>query len=92
MTYTAPTPSEARQIISNFKLSGSKVAEQTGMKNSRKVREFQSDKEGSQDMPYSILFTLVAKNIGLFVTVDGWYDELVSEKILHQKKPDYMTG
>ena len=90
MSYTPPSPSETRQIISAFSLSGSKVAEQTGMKNSRKVREFQSDKEGSQDMPYSILFTLVAKNIGLFVTVDGWRDQLVSEKILHQKRPAYM--
>ena len=90
MSFTSPTPSEARQIISAFSLSGSKVAEQTGMKNSRKVREFQSDKEGSQDMPYSILFTLVAKNIGLFVTVEKWKDELISEGILQKNRQDYM--
>jgi len=89
MPYIAPTFIEARQILKALELTGSQVANMCGMKNSRQVRKYTSEGAANADMPYSVLFTLIAKNIGRFVTIEKWRDELIEEKILHLKKQDY---
>jgi len=92
MSYQAPAFIEARQILKALELTGGKVAEQCGMKNSRQVRKYTSEGD-SNDMPYSVLFTLVAKNIGRFVTIDNWRKELIEEKVLVvHKKQAHMTS
>ena len=93
MSYKAPTFIEARQILKALELTGGKVAEQCGMKNSRQVRKYTSEGEANTDMPYSVLFTLVAKNIGRFVTIENWRKELIEEKVLHSHKAQFhMTS
>lgn len=87
--YTPPTPIEVRQILKAFDLTGGKAAEQTGIKNSRAFRKFTTEGKASKAMDYSVLFTLVAKNIGRFISIDSWRDELAEEKVLVRKKPDY---
>jgi len=91
MIYTAPTAIEVRTILKAFDLSGSEAAKQAGMKNSRTFRKYTADGAANLEMPYTVLFTLVAKNLGIFITVDKWKESLVDEKVFHQKKPDYMS-
>ena len=91
MNYVAPTAIEVRTILNEFNLSGSEAAKQTGMKNSRTFRKFTAEGAANKELPYTVLFTLVAKNLGIFVTAGGWKDSLISEKVLHQKKPNYMS-
>jgi len=92
MSYKAPTHTEARKILKALELTGSQVSQMCGMKNSRQVRKYTSEGD-SNDMPYSVLFTLVAKNIGRFVTIDNWRKELIEEKVLVvHKKQAHMTS
>lgn len=92
MSYKAPTHTESRQILKALELTGGKVAEQCGMKNSRQVRKYTSE-SSEHDMPYSVLFTLIAKNVGRFVSIDGWRDDLIEENILQaHKKQIHMTS
>ena len=93
MSYKAPTFTEARQILKALELTGGKVAEQCGMKNSRQVRKYTSEGAANADMPYSVLFTLIAKNIGRFVSIENWRDELIEEHVLQvHKKQAHMTS
>ncbi len=92
MSYRAPTFIEARQILKALELTGSQVANMCGMKNSRQVRKYTSQGLENNDIPYSVLFTIVAKNIGVFIGVDNWRDQLVENNILvDHKKLDYMS-
>ena len=90
MIYTPPTPIEIRLILKALEITGSKAAEQTGLKNSRAFRRLTTEGESSRPMLYSVLFTLIAKNTGRFISVEKWRDELVEENILQKKKPCYI--
>lgn len=75
--YQPPTHIEARNLLKALELTGSKAAAQCGMKNSRRIRRFTS--ESGDSMPYTILFTLIAKNKGMFVSVENWRDDIKGE-------------
>ena len=91
MSYKAPTAIEARQILKALELTGSDVSSQCGMKNSRQVRKYTSEGD-SNDMPYSVLYTLINKNCGIMIDVNNWRDDLIELDILrHHKKPDHMN-
>ena len=88
ISYHAPTPIEVRDIMKALDLSGAKAAEQTGMKKSRIFRNYTAEGAAHAPMPYSVLFTLIAKNVGRFIPVDGWREVLYQERILINHKRD----
>lgn len=70
-SYTPPTSNELRMLLKKWELTGSQWAGQVGISGSS-ARIFTG---GKKQLPYGILFTLFAKNDGIFIGGD-WRDEV----------------
>jgi len=70
--YIPPTPDEIRALLSKWELSGAKAGAQVDI-NGRQVRKYTG---GQAKVPYPVLFTLFAKNDGVFISKLDWRENL----------------
>ena len=75
MTYTPPTPAEFRSLLARWSLTGAAAATQAGVV-MRQIRRYTG---GQTPVPYAVLYTLVSKQQGIMISVDGWRGELEKE-------------
>lgn len=75
-TYQAPTPTEIRQLLSAWNLTGGQAAALVAKESGRTVRRWTS---GQSKVGFGDLFALAFKVRGLAISIDTWRADLAAD-------------